>query len=84
MALTAEQMRSLYPAWAERFAAEPDHVGCLQGILDFYNPRANWLSRCFAIEYASWFPIWTRPSSNRVTFESSTSNTRMQRRWRRF
>ena len=35
------------------------------------------------IGYASWFPIWTRLSSNRATCESSTSNTRMQRRWRR-
>lgn len=34
--------------------AKPD-VACLQGILDFYNTRTNWLSRCFAVEYASWF-----------------------------
>ncbi|WP_246594365.1 glycosyltransferase family 2 protein [Mameliella sediminis] len=36
--------------------AQPE-VGCLQGVLDYYNPRANWLSRCFTIEYASWFRI---------------------------
>ncbi len=41
----------------DRFAKAPEHVACLQGILDFYNPRANWLSRCFAIEYATWFRI---------------------------
>ncbi|MGY9049643.1 hypothetical protein P775_18410 [Puniceibacterium antarcticum] len=40
-----------------RFARTPDRVACLQGILDFYNPHANWLSRCFAIEYATWFRI---------------------------
>ncbi len=40
-----------------RFALAPARVACLQGILDFYNPRANWLSRCFAIEYATWFRI---------------------------
>ena len=34
--------------------AEPD-VACLQGALDFYNPRTNWLARCFTIEYAVWF-----------------------------
>ena len=28
---------------------------CLQGILDYYNPRTNWLARCFTIEYAAWF-----------------------------
>lgn len=39
------------------FARAPPEVACLQGILDFYNPRANWLSRCFAIEYATWFRI---------------------------
>ncbi|WP_372837237.1 glycosyltransferase family 2 protein [Puniceibacterium confluentis] len=41
----------------ERFATAPAHVACLQGILDFYNPHANWLSRCFAIEYATWFRV---------------------------
>ncbi|AGT09494.1 glycosyltransferase family 2 protein [Paracoccus aminophilus] len=34
--------------------AAPD-VACLQGALDFYNPRTNWLARCFTIEYATWF-----------------------------
>ena len=38
-----------------QFHDSPGNVGCLQGILDYYNPRANWLSRCFTIEYASWF-----------------------------
>ncbi|MCT4371187.1 glycosyltransferase [Yangia mangrovi] len=35
----------------------PPEVGCVQGILDFYNPKANWLSRCFTLEYASWFRV---------------------------
>jgi len=34
--------------------AGPD-VACLQGILDYYNARHNWLARCFTIEYASWW-----------------------------
>jgi cellulose synthase/poly-beta-1,6-N-acetylglucosamine synthase-like glycosyltransferase len=34
----------------------PD-VACLQGVLDYYNPRTNWLSRCFTIEYAGWFRL---------------------------
>ncbi|MGG7644216.1 glycosyltransferase family 2 protein [Rhodovulum sp. YNF3179] len=38
-----------------RFHASKPDVACLQGILDFYNARMNWLSRCFAIEYAVWF-----------------------------
>ncbi|MBY6004330.1 glycosyltransferase [Salipiger bermudensis] len=39
------------------FCRAPPETGCLQGILDFYNPRANWLSRCFCIEYATWFRV---------------------------
>ncbi|ETX27536.1 glycosyl transferase [Roseivivax isoporae LMG 25204] len=41
----------------QAFAAAPAEVACLQGMLDFYNPHANWLSRCFAIEYATWFRV---------------------------
>ncbi len=37
------------------FQSAPDDVVCLQGILDFYNAGQNWLSRCFTIEYATWF-----------------------------
>jgi len=40
-----------------RFHDAPPKVACLQGILDFYNPRQNWLSRCFTIEYATWFRV---------------------------
>ena len=38
-----------------QFQAAGPQVACLQGILDFYNPTTNWLSRCFTIEYAAWF-----------------------------
>tara|TARA_R110002094_G_scaffold52879_8_gene64269 strand:- start:441 stop:2318 length:1878 start_codon:yes stop_codon:yes gene_type:complete len=40
-----------------RFQSAPANVACLQGILDYYNSRANWLSRCFTIEYAAWWRI---------------------------
>jgi cellulose synthase/poly-beta-1,6-N-acetylglucosamine synthase-like glycosyltransferase len=40
-----------------RFANRDDRVACLQGVLDFYNPGTNWLSRCFTVEYASWFRV---------------------------
>ncbi|WP_238366942.1 glycosyltransferase family 2 protein [Mesobacterium pallidum] len=39
----------------EAFRTRPEHVACLQGILDYYNPGSNWLARCFTMEYASWF-----------------------------
>ncbi|UXX82319.1 glycosyltransferase [Roseovarius pelagicus] len=42
---------------ARRFQAAPPEVVCLQGILDYYNPRQNWLARCFSIEYAAWFRV---------------------------
>lgn len=38
-----------------RFIQAPPNVACLQGILDYYNARQNWLARCFTIEYASWW-----------------------------
>jgi glycosyltransferase involved in cell wall biosynthesis len=40
---------------ARAFQAAPPDVVCLQGYLDYYNPRQNWLARCFTIEYAAWF-----------------------------
>jgi len=40
---------------ARRFQRAPAEVACLQGYLDYYNPRQNWLARCFTIEYAAWF-----------------------------
>ena len=42
---------------ARRFHEAGPEVACLQGVLDFYNSHANWLSRCFTIEYATWFRI---------------------------
>lgn len=40
---------------ATRFARSPSDVACLQGQLDYYNADANWLARCFTLEYAAWF-----------------------------
>ncbi len=34
-----------------------DKVACVQGVLDFYNPGMNWISRCFTVEYAGWFRV---------------------------
>ena len=42
---------------AQTFAAAPPDVACLQGVLDFYNTRQSWLTRCFAIDYAIWFRL---------------------------
>nr|WP_272835609.1 glycosyltransferase [Paracoccus aestuarii] len=42
---------------ARRFHHAPADVACLQGALDFYNPRTNWLARCFTVEYAGWFRV---------------------------
>ena len=37
------------------FQDAPESVACLQGVLDYYNPKTNWISRCFTIEYATWW-----------------------------
>ena len=42
---------------ADNFANHGPRVACLQGTLDYYNADANWLTRCFTIEYASWFRV---------------------------
>ena len=42
---------------AEAFAKARPDVACFQGVLDFYNPRQSWLTRCFAIDYAIWFRL---------------------------
>ena len=52
---------------ARRFAECGPDVACLQGILDFYNSRSNWLSRCFTIEYATWFRV-VLPGLERLGF----------------
>ena len=41
----------------QHFANAPANVACVQGILDYYNARTNWISRCFTIEYASWWRV---------------------------
>ena len=40
-----------------RFQRAAPGTVCLQGALDFYNPRSNWMARCFTIEYSSWFRL---------------------------
>jgi cellulose synthase/poly-beta-1,6-N-acetylglucosamine synthase-like glycosyltransferase len=49
----AAQLRAV----VAQFQRSAPDVACLQGVLDYYNPRTNWLSRCFTIEYASWFRL---------------------------
>lgn len=38
-----------------QFAESPPEIACLQARLGYYNTSENWLTRCFEIEYASWF-----------------------------
>ncbi|MEM6889227.1 MAG: glycosyltransferase family 2 protein [Pseudomonadota bacterium] len=41
-----------------RFQNAPETTACLQGVLDYYNSRTNWLTRCFTIEYATWWRVY--------------------------
>jgi cellulose synthase/poly-beta-1,6-N-acetylglucosamine synthase-like glycosyltransferase len=50
----ADQLLKVAAAFAE---ASP-RLGCLQGMLDFYNPHTNWIARCFTYEYAAWFRLF--------------------------
>ncbi|WP_417243137.1 glycosyltransferase family 2 protein [Celeribacter sp.] len=52
----APEPRQLHKVVRHFENAAPD-VACVQGVLDFYNARTNWLSRCFTVEYASWFRV---------------------------
>lgn len=38
-------------------AAAPPDVACVQARLEFYNAERNWLTRCFALDYAAWFGV---------------------------
>jgi cellulose synthase/poly-beta-1,6-N-acetylglucosamine synthase-like glycosyltransferase len=42
---------------AALLAQSPPEVACVQCRLSYYNPTENWLTRCFAIEYALWFDV---------------------------
>ncbi|MFK7875040.1 MAG: glycosyltransferase family 2 protein [Paracoccaceae bacterium] len=40
-----------------QFHLAPSETVCLQGRLDYYNAKANWMARCFTIEYATWWRL---------------------------
>ncbi|WP_436397753.1 glycosyltransferase family 2 protein [Roseobacter sp. S98] len=40
------------------FRNAPPNTACVQGVLDYYNARSNWLTRCFCIEYATWWRVF--------------------------
>ncbi|QXJ20287.1 glycosyltransferase [Actinomadura graeca] len=42
------------------FRSQPDRVVCVQAELQYWNPWTNWLTRCFAAEYATTFGLWLR------------------------
>lgn len=45
---------------AEAFRAGGPRLACLQARLNYYNPRENWLTRQFTLEYSMWFD-WLLP-----------------------
>lgn len=42
------------------FRQQPDRVVCIQAELQYWNPWTNWLTRCFAAEYATNFSLFLR------------------------
>ena len=39
------------------FRSVDDSVACIQAKLNYYNPRENFLTKCFALEYTAWFDL---------------------------
>lgn len=39
------------------FSRTAKNVACIQAKLNFYNPSQNLLTRCFTVEYATWFDL---------------------------
>ena len=39
------------------FSQAADNVACIQAKLNYYNPRVNFLTRSFALEYTAWFDL---------------------------
>ncbi len=40
-----------------KFGKSDPETACLQARLNFYNPRDNWLTRQFTLEYSMWFDL---------------------------
>ncbi|MHC4914060.1 MAG: glycosyltransferase family 2 protein [Planctomycetota bacterium] len=40
------------------FRRQPEKVVCLQAKLNYYNPRQNWLTKFFTLEYTAWFDLY--------------------------
>lgn len=49
-----DQLRKVLDA----FHRAPADVICMQCRLAYYNARTNWLTRCFTLEYATWFDYY--------------------------
>lgn len=47
------------------FRKLPERVMCLQAKLNYYNPRQNWLTKWFTLEYTTWFDLFL-PGLNRL------------------
>ena len=43
---------------AAQEAKGTSRVVCLQAKLNYYNPRQNWLTKWFALEYSTWFDLF--------------------------
>ena len=59
---------------AAAFAAAPDRYACLQARLTIFNPRQSWISRQFALEYATLFHAFL-PALVRLGFPLPLSGT---------
>ena len=61
-------------AAVEAFARAAPRVACVQARLGFRNAEQSWLTRCFAIEYATWFRV-ILPGMRRLGFPLPLAGT---------
>jgi len=59
---------------AATFGQAPADLACLQGALDYYNPRSNLIARLFTAEYAAWFRV-IMPALQRIGFPMPLGGT---------
>ena len=53
-----DQLKKAVVAFRSLEAANKKHVVCLQAKLNYFNARQNLLTKCFTLEYTTWFDLF--------------------------
>lgn len=52
-----DQLKKAFLAFEQVKRQGKQNVACIQAKLNFYNPRQNWLTKLFTLEYSFWFDL---------------------------